>query len=350
MKFIIYALITFYPLFSQAAAWDSQSNPKILNKEFSLKFDENLTEGKLSDPRIGWPGNHWSNWLGGIAHRWSAANPQNFTYKLNTLEDLRALEPHLLAELSPAEKFDIFRGDYNYSTTKTELSRVNPRESKWHGICHGYAPAAIHHPEPQTVRLTNADGIELVFYSSDVSGLLSLYYAEFAKTPVQFVGRRCRSSNGMRFWNRGTCETLNAGSLHVALNNTLGKRGSSLIVDIEPSYEVWNFVATAFNSRFLSYEEPTKSSAPGTVKRVLVETTVTYAADIAPKFNPVLFTEDAYYVHRLYEYYLELDKDENIIGGEWISKNGPDFMWLQDKAEFKGKWQTLEMIYRPIDV
>lgn len=348
MKFLFLVSLTFFSVNSFAGAWGGHSSPKILNKDFTLKFDETLTEGKIKDPRIAWPGSHWSNWLGGVAHRWSSGNPQNFTYKLNTFEDLQRLEPHQLDELSPVEKFDIFRGDYSYSTTRTELARVSPRESKWHGICHGYAPAAIHHPEPQTVTLRNQDSLDIKFYSSDVSGLLSIYYAEFANTPVQFVGRRCKSSRGIRVWNRGSCETLNAGSLHVALNNTLGLRGESLIVDIEPGFEVWNFVATAFSSRFLTSDEPKKTSAYGTVRRVLVETTVTFASDIAPKFDPVLFTENAYYINRLYEYYLELDENDNIIGGEWVSKNGPDFMWLQDKAEFKGKWEILNEIYRPI--
>lgn len=350
MKFLFLVSLTFFSVKSFADAWDGHSNPKILNKDFSVKFDETLVEGKISDPRIAWPGNHWSNWLGGIAYRWSSSNPQNFTYKLNSLEALKSFEFHQIAELSPAEKFDIFRGDYNYSTTRTELARVSPRESKWHGICHGYAPAAINHPEPQTLTLTNPDGVKVKFYSSDVAALMSLYYAEYAKTSVQFVGRRCKSSRGVRVWNKGSCETLNAGSLHVALNNTLGLRGESLILDIDPGFEVWNFVATAFSSRFLSSDEPKSTSAAGTARRILVETTVTYAADIAPKFNPVLFTEDAYYVHRLYEYYLELDDEDNIIGGEWITKNGPDFMWLQDKAEFKGKWEILNEIYQPVSM
>lgn len=349
MKTLIYSFVIFLPLLSFARSWDSHSNPLLLNKDFSIKFDETLTEGKLSDGRKGWPGNHWSNWLGGAAYRWSAANPQNFKYKLNKLEDLQNLEPHELAELSPTEKFDIFKGDYNYSTTRTELSRVSPNESKWHGICHGYAPASANHSEPQTLILTNADGVEIKFYSSDVAALLSLYYAEFAKTPVQFVGRRCKSSRGVRVWNKGSCETLNPGSLHVALNNTLGN-GQPLILDIEGGFEVWNFVATSFKTYFLASDAPISTSAPGTARRILVETTVAFAADTPPKFNPVLFTDDAYYVHRLYEYYLDLDANDNIVGGEWISKNGPDFMWLQDKAEFKGSWSALNEVYQPISL
>ena len=189
MKFLLLTSLLFSSAYTLASAWDSHSNPKLLSNEIVVKFDESLVSGKVADPRLSWPGSHWSNWLGGVAHRWSAANPQNFTYKLNSLEALQAFEPHQLAELSPAEKFDIYRGDYSYSTTRTELARVSPRESKWHGICHGYAPAALHHPEPQTVVLKNQDGLDIKFYSSDVAGLLSLYYAEFAKTPVQFVGR-----------------------------------------------------------------------------------------------------------------------------------------------------------------
>ena len=229
---VILLSILFFGTSLFAAPWSSQHSPLILDRNFSLNFDEDLTFGKVSDCRKAWPGSHWSNWQGGAAFRWSASNSHIFRHKLYTRDELLDLYPAQLAELSATEKMDILKGDYNYSITRRELNRVSPNESKWHGICHGYAPAAVHHPEPQKVFLTNDDGIELIFYSGYVPALLSLYYAEFANTSVQFVGRRCKSSRGVRVWNRGSCIPLNAGSFHVALTNKLALQGEALIFDI----------------------------------------------------------------------------------------------------------------------
>lgn len=311
-------------------------------------FDEKITSGALKDQRLGWPANHWPNYLGGVAYRWSAANPQNFTYKFNSLEDLRQMEPHLINELSAAEKFDILSGNYDYPLVRSEFKRVSPYESQWHGICHGYAPAALHYPEPATVALTNPDGIEVTFYSSDVSGLLSLFYAEYANSRVRFVGKRCRYNEGnVRWWGKKACEGLNAGTFHVALVSKLGIQGEGFVVDLERYSEVWNHIPVSFEAYYRNLSEPAETSAPGTVGRVQVETIVSYGADITQKFNPVLNTENAEYIYQTYEYYLDLDKDGNIIGGDWIGETRPDFIWTQEAAPFKGRWSLLNKIFQP---
>jgi len=344
--------LTFFllPFLAFSAAWEQSDSPYKLKIDFNKKMDELPIIGLLADKRKGWPASHWASYLGSIAHRWSSSNPQNFQYPLSNLEELKNKEVHELEELSPAEKFDIFAGRYHYPMTKAVLSEVSPYESEWHGICHGVAPASLNHPEPKTVTLTNADGITLTFYSSDVAGLLSYYYAKKASTPVTFIGKRCYnrpgSRRGWRFWS--DCNGLNPGSFHLILANTLGNRGETFIADIDRYNEVWNHVAVEYRS-YIHGELPSDSkSAKEAIKRIQVETLVKYAAAIAPKFDPVIGTENAEYLENTYEYYLDVNSAGEIVGGEWISEIRPDFIWFQGQANFTNEWSVLKEIYQPI--
>lgn len=345
---LILSLI-FVSSFAFSASWNHANSPFNIGSPLKIQFEELPLEGRLKDHRLGWPGNHWANYVGGIAHRWSAANPQNFTYKLLSLSDLKKLEPHEIRELSPAEKFDIFNGNYKYPTVKKVLSRVSPYESEWHGICHGYAPAALNHPEPASVTLVNPDGIPVHFYSSDVAALMSFYYAKVISTPVSLVGSRCNYSADARIRKRyeSTCDDINPGSFHLILANKLGVDGVGFIADIDRYAEVWNHIAVDYQTYYRGESAPVVTSAPGTFKRMQVETIVTYAAAIAPKFEPVLNTEAAEYAQNTYEYYLDLDESGQVIGGDWISDARPDFVWTQKKASFTKDWALLNEVYRP---
>lgn len=334
---------------AHSSEWSNSNNPFKLVSHLQTELVSLPLDGKLKDQRLGWPGNHWANFLGGIAHRWSSSNPQNFTYKLHTLSELQKLEPHELDELSPAEKFDITNGNYNYPTVRKIFKRLSPYESEWHGICHGYAPAAINHPEPASITKVNADGLAIYFYSSDVAGLLSYYYANEVSTPVVLIGSRCNYGANSRIPRRAraSCDDLNAGAFHLVLANKLGLLGTGIIVDMERYSEVWNHVAVNYQTRYYAESVPTRNSARGTLKRVQVETIVTYAAAIAPKFDPVLGTAAAEYAQNTYEYFLDIDSAGKVIGGDWISENRPDFIWSQSKAEFINGWSSLAEIYHP---
>lgn len=348
MKFFLVALTLGSSSLALASGWNANNNPYHLSSSFQGNFTSLPISGGLKDQRLGWPGSHWANYVGGIANRWSAGTPQNFTYKFLSLAELRTMEPHQLAELSPAEKFDIFNGNYHYPTVKKVYRTVSPYESQWHGLCHGYAPAALNHPEPATRDLVNPDGIKVRFYSSDVAALMSFYYANVVSTPVNLIGSRCNNNPGRIPRRRlDECNDVNAGAFHIVVANKLGEDGSGFIADIDRYSEVWNHVAVSFNSHTLSESAPLNTSAYGTVKRIQIEATVTFAAAIAPKFDPVINTEAAEYAHNSYEYFLDIDKTGKIIGGDWVSEARPDFIWTQKKANFTGEWSSLDQIYLP---
>lgn len=92
----------------------------------------------LTSPRADWPSQ-----LGGIAHRWNSNNSQDFSYTFNTLAQLQNMTQDQLAQLSPAEKLDIFAGRYDYPTVQSEWQRTSPNDAQWEGLCHGALIGAV---------------------------------------------------------------------------------------------------------------------------------------------------------------------------------------------------------------
>lgn len=330
---------------AHAQTWNAFNNPFLISRRFQSVYTSLPMQGQLKDARKGWPANHWANYLGGISHRWSSGNPQNFSYQTLSPEELKNSEHHVLGELSPAEKYDIFNQRYSYPLVQKMWDDYSPYENTWHGICHGVAPASMNHAEPKMVTLMNEDGIQVTFYSSDVAALMSYYYATVANDKAVIVGRRCNYDNS----TIEACTDINPGAMHIIMANRLGFLGESYIADIDQKSEVWNHVAVSFKSTNRGMYPSALTSSPMTASRIKVETTVTYASAIAPKYYPVLGTPDAEYVENSYEYFLDIDKKGKIIGGEWISKRRPDFIWLRNTTVFEGEWSALNEIYQPID-
>ncbi|MBY0516605.1 MAG: hypothetical protein K2P81_06850, partial [Bacteriovoracaceae bacterium] len=289
---------------------------------------------------------------GNIAYRWSATNPQPFSYKSPSFEELKAMDSNRLNELSPSEKFDIYNGNYRYLLTKKVLKSVSPKEEEWHGICHGYTAVSMNYPEPKTVELTNKDGISLKFYSSDVQALMSYFYAKVASARTRLVGSRCNSNpdRADETRNRSSCWDMNPGAFHIIVANRLGLQGKSFIADVNRFREILNHVAVSYESEILATGEAAEYSSPGTKSRALIETTIKYAGAISPKIDPVIGSPEAEYMDSRLRYWLDLDSNGKILGGEWNDGHQPDFVWIQDKVEFFGNWSKLSDIYQPVDM
>jgi len=235
-----------------------------------------------------------------------------------------------LSRLAPTEKLDLLNGNYNYPLKEEVTKNSDKTAASWHGICNGWSPAAINHNEPLPKTLENPDGLMIPFGSSDIKALLSYYYAfkHIVKTTHQ-MGKRCQ------FFLEPNChDDLNAGAFHIVLSNRIGLLNSSFIADIVGGRQVWNHAVSSYKSEILgTHIAPAKNSAKGTVSRVRVKTVMTYVKGIKKNsWEPVLGTEDQINESLVYEYFLELDAYGMIIGGEWISKVRPDFIWEMEKA------------------
>ncbi len=47
-----------------------------------------------------------------------------------------------------------------------------------------------------------------------------------------------------------------------------------------------------------------------------------------------------------YRYYLELDSNQKIIGGKWVSSERPDFLWRQEPPTFTGYFAGVAELFR----
>ena len=174
----------------QSNAWDVHNDPFKMNPNFENRLDALPLTGELSSKALAWPGNYWPNFKGGIAHRWSSEKPQNFKYESPSLYEAKQMSKQQINELSPAEKYDLFSGNYDYPTVREVWKSTGPHANVWYGICHGVSPASLNHPEPKTVSLNNPDGIAITFYASDVKALLAYYYAKESDSDMVQVGKR----------------------------------------------------------------------------------------------------------------------------------------------------------------
>jgi hypothetical protein len=330
---------------STQEAWNTLNDPLNLNGEYIRILAELPSEAKLE--KTPWSDTYWPSTNAGLANRWKDSNAGSFKAPLKTKEQVKKLSEKELAMLSPAEKYDIFNGDYKYTLTKHERARTSPDAQGWEGLCHGWAPASIHFDEPKSILLENDQSVKVPFGSSDIKGLLTFLQGEYANTKTKFLGARCNIDliENPDAATRSECRDTNAGAFHIVITNQIGIKKESFVADVTRDMQVWNQPVHGFTSKVVSYQDPSEGAAPGTVKEAIIETVMTYTVEVGAEWNALLGTEGHSDRTVGYEYRLELNADGEIIGGEWISDERPDFLWIQNQAKFGGFFSKLKAIY-----
>jgi hypothetical protein len=343
--------------------WDAANNPNNLlpqNSFLERRLDRLKMAAVVPNEKLPWSDSYWPNYRGGLAWRWNSANPGDFkNYALPTKDQVAKMSMRQRLELSPAEKYDILTGNWNYPLVDYERKRNNPGDEKWRGLCNGWAAAAAHYKEPRPVVVNSADGIQIPFGASDIKALLAIYMAQFADGGVRLVGARCNTAakagwetTGDTGFPRGLseCQDVNPGSFHLILANYVGEWGQSVVGDLVNGTEVWNYPVYEYKSYILGEQPPTPgTAAPGTVREVKLQTDVRLKIEIDPP-NAHNFNETGQQDvgdHRIsYQYFLELNAAGEIIGGEWITPLHPDFLWTQPPAgDFKQYFSKLGELY-----
>lgn len=325
-------------------AWDEDSDPQIMSYYYVRGFSKLPLSGQVdqSTNKL-WSGNYWSLSKGNINYRWYSKNKKGFNLDSPDKQRLKRMSIAELAELAPSEKYDLFTGRYDYPL-RNEVNKIaNPSALIWEGICHGWSPATINHNEPLPKLMINPDGIAIPFGSSDIKALISYYYAHgFRSSDTHQMGKRCFEDKVLDK-GRNCWEDLNAGSFHIILTNRLGIDGKSFVADLNRFKEVWNHPLTAFESRVVSEDKPIRESAKNTVKTIRIQTTITYLDENGNDWHPVIGTSKQEYKKLNYEYRLDIDSVGSIIGGNWISKDRPDFLWMSARPrKFEGSLSRLE--------
>lgn len=308
--------------------WESNSDPSIMSSYFIKKFSQLPLEGKVNSKTKFWSGPYWPFNKGSINYRWYAKNKKGLNLNSPDRVKIQKMTIPELAELSAAEKYDLFIGRYDYPLTKLVDTMADPNAYAWEGICHGWSPATINHNEPLPKLLRNPHGLEIPFGSSDIKALLSYYYAYMFKAPLTYqMGRRCYDKRDQK----NCSEDLNAGAFHIVLANRVGIEGKSFIADIERFKEVWNHPIIDYKTYIL------KQSSDLARKQVLVKTIIRVVDENDANWQTTMGSSRQKLITLNYQYFIELNQNDEIIGGQWISKNRPDFIWLMEKPRrFEG--------------
>ncbi len=322
---------------SFAEKWNGANDPANFASDFEYKYSKLPLQAALPVEQTPWAETYWPAFKGSINFRWNSPLRETFNYASPTKEEVKAMTRDQLMLLSPAEKYDLAMGRYDFPLKREAYQHAGADWPEWAGICHGWAPAAIQYREPKPVDFTNPDGIVIPFGSSDVKGLLSYFIAFHGEIDVVFAGRRCKRS--------GPCSDINPGALHVILTNEIGLRGQPVIADITGGKEVWNQPVYAFQMVPVAssiVEDPNGSGVD--INLIMTYTDELAASQWLPTNATPLFKASK----MVLSYTLELNRDGEITGGKWKSGNIPDFFWKPTRtAPFTGEFAGLNQIYQP---
>jgi hypothetical protein len=349
LKHFVFAFgLMMIPLSSMYASidmeWARHSSPTIRSKTFEYNFEKLPLTGMVAERGHFWSGDYWASRKGHINFRWNATaatDQVGFRLRSPTREQAASMTIDQLSQLAPSEKLDLLNGDYEYSLVKEVASMSSRGAPEWYGICHGWSPATINHKEPTPKILMSNDGIRVPFGSSDIKALLSWYYANHHSVDsTHQMGKRCFSFG----LNPGCSRNdLNAGAFHVVLANTIGITGEGFVADIEKSELVWNYPVHHYKTEIVKVYKPADDSAPGTVKRIRVKTEMGYVKENkVNSWYPLAAANGNVIGVAKYDYMLDIDSAGKIVGGEWVTKTRPDFIWSMDRAtEFQGMFSRM---------
>lgn len=315
--------------------WNRANNPlNFLPRGFEREFSKLPTSATLK--QVPWSDSYWPTTSAGLAQRWNdtqISGEDNFKYNAYSFRKIKSMSEAQLAQLSPAEKFDILTDNYQYPLWSSERGRTSPDAQGWEGLCHGWASAALNFDEPKSVLVENTQGIKIPFGAADVKGLLDIYSGNYSNSRTYFVAERCDIdfSKDPTAENNPECRDTNAGTFHLVLTNKIGIEKKGFVADVVRDFQVWNHPVYSYETKVVKeHESASRGAAPGTVREVTIKTTMGYVAETGTEWNAGV----VYDTYREYSYRLELDRDGKIIGGAWLEDSRPDFLWMQEPPKF----------------
>ena len=367
--------------------WQAHDRPQNLfapGVEVETRIDKLRPQARLS--KRPWSSHYWPIALGGLSARY--ADPSFHALLDKELEEhsliryssviehyrqpteflsLLNFAPAKVDFYSPAEKYDLLVGDKNFTLTNLDKRygqqwlEEDGTVAMWMGICHGWAVASYVSPRiTRSVEVLANDGkTRIKFHADDLRALLSLKWSSSNSFPVRYIGGRCNNSASDDEVRKDektgkiiddSCFDTNPGTWHVVITNKIGKYNESFIMDATFDREVWNHPLYAYKTTFYNpitlkggslaesivpidkrwqrvdpFAEVRNKDRRAT-QIVAVAMDVSYVVETEPRQGVPL--EDLINTVT-YHYDLELDADNNIVGGEWYTNLHPDFLWTR---------------------
>jgi hypothetical protein len=185
-----------------------------------------------------------------------------------------------------------------YESWDSQAHRVGGRWGRyvphWSGHCNGWTAAAIRHAEPKYSVKHNG----VLLTPKDIKSLLAEVYT-FCETKM--LG--------------GAYErVINPATFHVSLTNWIGRQDHPIAMESSPGSEIWNFPVYAYNTTVKKHGRDVEVKVMIAYKHYLEAEEHKAPANIKNKY---------------FHYYLNLDKDGHIVGGEYYGdSNVVDFLWI----------------------
>jgi hypothetical protein len=325
-----------------ADSWDWANDPTHFDSQLEYRFDQLPLKAAVPANETPWSESFWPRIKGSINYRWNTPNPTGFNLRSPVRTEIGSMSIPQLATLSPAEKFDLARGFYDYPlSTKIAQVYANRNAKEWEGVCDGWSASAIQFKEPKAIVFTNPDGLKIPFGSSDIKGLMSFFAASQDLGSV-VIGQYC--SRGSRILNRNRCDDVNPGTYHLLLANSIGLKQKAIIADVDPNYQTWNQPVYGYEFTVLGSAR-TNSGGRG----IRIHSKMLYTDELeVSQWEPVVGTPFFLGAVLESEYILELDSQGRITGGEWLNSNHPDVLWKATKSiQFSGEFELLNKLYQP---
>lgn len=269
---------------------------------------------------------------------------------------------------SPSEKYDLLVGDYNFTFTKAEKAHGNKymkmygNVPSWFGYCHGWTPASYLFKRPnKTVTLTASDGkTKINFLPDDIKGLAtafisnSYYYTNFFGSPCNYRTTSIPKDSSTGLYIDQECNDIEPGNTVALLANMIGRLKKNVGFDPDPDFEIWNQPVRAYKLQFFNlntnktYETVDEAKVGYNELNIYSQDQFLYflkkrSPDKTDSFIGVFLTIE-YVVEtellhkendsnqdslRTADYVggINLDRNNNILGGEWRYNHHPDFIW-----------------------
>jgi hypothetical protein len=198
--------------------------------------------------------------------------------------------------------------------------------------------------------------VRIEFTPSDLKVLASLLWANGAGE-TRFIGGRCNAANPPRDGNlRETnpdCFDTNPATWHLSVVSQIGVSKRGFVANVSPGTEVWNQPANGYK---YTYANPFTSAPAGTLAEEKVKLADwrddPYKATRSAKAVSVVKIQMSFeygsetqalyldedrpgmdaHANQNFVYDLELDQNDEIVGGEWYSSAPPDFLWVPVKG------------------